>query len=68
MLLVKARVVAKKAWGFATNGAGCRLGGRGVPLVRVQGFSGEVNVLPKGHGLPLVKAHGFTGEGAGDHW
>ena len=68
MLLVKAWGVAKKARGFAMNGMGCRLGGRGVPPVRVQGFGGEVNVLPKGHGVLLVKAHDFAGEGAGDHW
>ena len=57
MSLVKARGVTRKARGFAMNGVGCRLGGRRVPLVRVQGFGGEVNVLPK-------RAWSASGKGA----
>ena len=60
MLLVKAWGVTKKAWGFATNGMGCHLGGHGVPLVRVQGFGGEVNVL-------LKRAWSATGKGTWFH-
>ena len=47
MLLVKAQGVTEKAQGFAMNGVGCCLGGCGVPPVNVQGFGGEMNVLPK---------------------
>ena len=54
---MKARGVTEKAWGFAMNGMGCRLGGHGVPLVRVQGFGGEVNVL-------LKRAQSATSKGA----